>query len=58
MDKKLISIFKEKEDHPAVMQTMRDISTLASVLSELGSQTIFDSPGEILRLSAAFTITE
>ncbi len=49
MDKKLISIFKEKEDHPAVMQTMRDISTLASVLSELGSQTIFDSPGEILR---------
>lgn len=49
MDKQLISIFKEKDNNPAILQTMRDISTLASVLSELGSQSVFDSPGEILR---------
>lgn len=49
MDQKLISIFKEDDQNPAVLQTMRDISTLASVLRELGSQTVFESPGEILR---------
>ncbi|MCM3741505.1 hypothetical protein M3210_14620 [Oceanobacillus luteolus] len=49
VDKQLISIFKEKDDSPALLQTMRDISTLASVLRELGSQAVFDSPVEILR---------
>lgn len=49
MDKKLVSIFKEQDDNPALLQTMRDISTLASVLRELGSQSVFDSPKEILR---------
>lgn len=49
MDKQLISIFKEDDNSPAILQTMRDISTLASVLKELGSQAVFDSPGTILR---------
>lgn len=49
VDKQLISIFKENDTSPALMQTMRDISTLASVLRQLGSEAVFDSPVEILR---------
>ena len=49
VDKQLISIFKENDTSPALMQTMRDIATLASVLRQLGSEAVFDSPVEILR---------
>lgn len=49
MDHPLISIFQEQADSPAVLQSMRDIATLSGVLSEMGSQSVFDSPAEILR---------
>ncbi|MGG3677607.1 hypothetical protein ABEU95_13055 [Heyndrickxia faecalis] len=49
MDRPLISIFQEQADSPAVLQSMRDIATLSGVLSEMGSQRVFDSPAEILR---------
>ncbi|KYC61330.1 hypothetical protein B4100_1997 [Heyndrickxia coagulans] len=32
-----------------MLQSMRDIATLSGVLSEMGSQRVFDSPAEILR---------
>lgn len=49
MDRPLISIFQEQANSPAVLQSMRDIATLSGVLSEMGSQRVFDSPAEILR---------
>lgn len=49
VDRSLVSIFKEKADSAALSQTMRDISTLASVLQEIGSEAVFDSPAKILR---------
>ncbi|HJV17767.1 MAG TPA: hypothetical protein VJ546_10380, partial [Bacillales bacterium] len=45
----LISIFQSQESAPEIMQSMKDISSLAGVLSDLGAQNFFQSPGEILR---------
>lgn len=49
MDQSLISIFQTNQSAPEVLQTMRDIASLSGVLSELGSQSSFQSPAEILR---------
>lgn len=49
MDSGLISIFKSTESVPEIMQSMKDISSLAGVLSDLGAQNFFQTPGEILR---------
>lgn len=49
MDSGLISIFKSTESAPEIMQSMKDISSLAGVLSDLGAQNFFQTPGEILR---------
>lgn len=45
----LISIFQSTESAPEIMQSMKDISSLAGVLSDLGAQNFFQTPGEILR---------
>lgn len=49
MDQSLISIFQHKDSAPELLQTMRDISSLSGVLSDLGSQNFFQTPIEILR---------
>jgi len=49
MDSGLISIFQSQESAPEIMQTMKDISSLAGVLSDLGAQNFFQTPGEILK---------
>lgn len=49
MDSGLISIFQSTESAPEIMQSMKDISSLAGVLSDLGAQKYFQTPGEILR---------
>lgn len=49
MDSGLISIFQSQESAPEIMQSMKDISSLAGVLSDLGAQNYFQTPGEILR---------
>lgn len=49
MDSGLISIFKSTESAPEVMQSMKDISSLSGVLSDLGAQNFFQTPSEILR---------
>ncbi|MFP5111684.1 hypothetical protein ACSU64_04815 [Bacillaceae bacterium C204] len=49
VDQSLISIFQVNDSNPEVLQTMRDIASLSGVLSDLGSQNAFQSPGEILR---------
>lgn len=48
MDHRLISIFTEKQDSPAVLQSMRDVATLSAVLGEIEPQA-FNSPQEVLR---------
>ncbi|QCJ45088.1 hypothetical protein FAY30_04105 [Bacillus sp. S3] len=49
MDTGLISIFQTTGSAPEMMQSMKDISSLAGVLSDLGAQNFFQTPGEILR---------
>lgn len=49
MGPSLISIFQATESAPELLQSMKDIATLSGVLSELGSQSSFQSPIEILR---------
>lgn len=49
MDSGLISIFKSTESAPEIMQSMKDISSLAGVLSDLGAHNFFQTPSEILR---------
>jgi hypothetical protein len=49
MDSGLISIFHSTDSAPEIMQSMKDISSLAGVLSDLGAQNAFQTPGEILR---------
>lgn len=49
MDTGLISIFQSQESAPEIMQSMKDISSLAGILSDLGAQNFFQTPGEILR---------
>lgn len=49
LDSRLISIFKENNGAPQLAQSMKDISSLAGVLGELGAQDFFQSPIEILR---------
>ncbi len=49
VDSGLISIFQSNESAPEVMQSMKDISSLAGVLSDLGAHNFFQTPGEILR---------
>ncbi|MBO0959663.1 hypothetical protein J1P26_08005 [Neobacillus sp. MM2021_6] len=49
MDSGLISIFQSTGSAPEIMQSMKDISSLAGVLSDLGAQNFFQTPGEILR---------
>jgi hypothetical protein len=49
MDSGLISVFQSQESAPEIMQAMKDISSLAGVLSDLGAQNFFQTPGEILR---------
>lgn len=49
MDNKLISIFQNNECSPEMLQSMRDISYLSGVLSDLGSQNAFQTPAEILK---------
>ncbi|MCW4645294.1 hypothetical protein ABEX69_05355 [Bacillus safensis] len=50
VDSGLISIFQSSYSAPELMQSMRDISTLSGVLSDLDAQHFFQTPGEILRL--------
>ncbi|MFF2447910.1 hypothetical protein ACFVSW_12500 [Neobacillus sp. NPDC058068] len=49
VDSSLISIFQTTGSAPEMMQSMKDISSLAGVLSDLGAQNFFQTPGEILR---------
>lgn len=49
VDTGLISIFQSSESAPEIMQSMKDISSLAGVLSDLGAQNFFQTPSEILR---------
>jgi hypothetical protein len=49
MDQSLISIFQANESAPEVLQTMKDIASLSGVLSDLDSQSAFQSPNEIFR---------
>lgn len=49
MDNKLISISQNNECSPEMLQSMRDISYLSGVLSDLGSQNAFQTPAEILK---------
>ncbi|MFZ7944179.1 MULTISPECIES: hypothetical protein [Bacillaceae] len=49
VDTGLISIFQTTGSAPEMMQSMKDISSLAGVLSDLGAQNFFQTPGEILR---------
>ncbi|WP_242637757.1 MULTISPECIES: hypothetical protein [Bacillaceae] len=49
VDSGLISIFQSTGSAPEIMQSMKDISSLAGVLSDLGAQNFFQTPGEILR---------
>lgn len=49
MGPSLVSIFQAADSAPEVLQSMKDIATLSGVLSELGSQSSFQSPLEILR---------
>ncbi len=49
MDSGLISIFQSTESAPEIMQSMKDISSLAGVLSDLGAQNFFQTPVEILK---------
>ncbi|WP_251553926.1 hypothetical protein [Neobacillus muris] len=49
VDSRLISIFQSTESAPEIMQAMKDISSLSGVLSDLGAQNFFQTPGEILR---------
>ncbi|MCA0149714.1 hypothetical protein LCD52_13015 [Rossellomorea vietnamensis] len=49
VDPGLISIFKSSDATPEVSQSMKDISSLAGVLSDLGAQNFFQAPAEILR---------
>ena len=44
-----VSIFNESQSAPEVLQSMKDISSLSGVLSDLGSQNFYQSPIEILR---------
>ncbi|MEK4403707.1 hypothetical protein MKZ26_04560 [Sporosarcina sp. FSL K6-6792] len=50
VDRSLISIFKSSETAPEMLQSMRDIASLAGVLSDLGSHIAYESPIENLRL--------
>jgi hypothetical protein len=49
VDQPLISIFQENDSNPEVLQSLRDIASLSGVLSDLGSQSAFQTPIEILR---------
>jgi hypothetical protein len=49
MGSALISVFQSDESAPEVLQSMKDIASLSGVLSDLGSQNAFGTPGEILR---------
>ncbi|KAB7672568.1 hypothetical protein [Bacillus sp. B1-b2] len=49
MDSGLISVFHSTESAPEIMQSMKDISSLAGVLSDLGAHNFFQTPSEILR---------
>ncbi|BBH22498.1 hypothetical protein Back11_38430 [Paenibacillus baekrokdamisoli] len=49
VDQPLISIFQNSESSPEMLQSMRDITYLSGVLSDLGSQNAFQTPSEILR---------
>lgn len=49
MAKKLISIFDAREDQPEVIRSMRDLISLAGVMKDLASQSVFDTPTEVLR---------
>lgn len=49
MDRALISIFQSSESSSELMLAMRDIAYLSGVLSDLGSQQLFQTPVEILR---------
>lgn len=49
MGSSLISIFQADESSPETAQSMRDISSLAGVLSDLDSQKAFSDPVEILK---------
>jgi hypothetical protein len=49
VDSGLISIFKSSDATPEISQSMKDISSLAGVLSDLGAQNFFQAPAEILR---------
>lgn len=49
VDSGLISIFHSTDSAPEIMQSMKDISSLAGVLSDLGAHNFFQTPSEILR---------
>ncbi|MGO0059112.1 hypothetical protein ACTID9_03700 [Brevibacillus fluminis] len=49
VDRPLVSVFQGDEAAPEIMQSMRDIASLAGVLGDLGSQNAFQSPAQILR---------
>lgn len=49
MDKSVISIFKSAQHQPEVTRAMRDIISLAGVMKDLSTESVFDSPIEMLR---------
>lgn len=49
MDQSIISIFKSDQDQPEMTRAMRDIISLAGVMKDLATESIFASPIEMLR---------
>lgn len=49
MDQSIISIFKSDADQPEMTRAMRDIISLAGVMKDLTTESVFDSPLEMLR---------
>lgn len=49
MDKSVISIFNAAQHQPEMTRAMRDIISLAGVMKDLSTESIFDSPLEMLR---------
>lgn len=49
MAREIISIFKTSDEQPEVTRAMRDLISLAGVMKDLASESVFDTPLEMLR---------
>ncbi|WP_062110078.1 hypothetical protein [Bacillus niameyensis] len=49
VDREIISIFKSDHNLPQMARAMRDIISLAGVMKDLSTESVFDSPLEMLR---------